>query len=284
MQKILFLGGSGYLGRALISHFASRSYRTYAVVRSQDGAAKVKAASAETKILSEAEAPGERYDRIFNLVVDYGRSGTSLSGLLAANLLYPLSIIERVEADAVLNISTALPEAYSDYAFSKKLLERVLLRLSDRGMKACINIHLHNMYGPGSDKSNFIAFLISKMLSHEPLELSDCENSRDFIYIDDLVECLEAVSRGVRALQSPMLEVGSGKSTKLRDLVLKLRCLTQTDSEVEFGARPRNPHEPDRLAADIEPLACLGWEPRFTLDRGLEQTVRAVTAETVRWG
>lgn len=284
MQKILFLGGSGYLGRALISHFASRGHQIYAVVRSEDGAAKVKAASAETRILSEADAPGERYDRLFNLVVDYGRSGASLSGLVAANLLYPLSIIERVEADAVVNVSTALPEGYSDYAFTKKLLERTLLRLTGRSDKACINIRLHNMYGPGSDQSNFVAFLISKMLSQEPLALSDCENSRDFIYIDDLVECLEAVSRGAGALQGQVLEVGSGKTTKLRDLVLKLRGLTQTCSPVEFGARPRNPHEPDRLVADIAPLARLGWQPRLALDQGLERTVRAMAAETARTG
>ena len=44
------------------------------------------------------------------------------------------------------------------------------------------------MYGPNDDENKFVLFLIKKILQNESIQLTKCEQKRDFIYIDDLVE------------------------------------------------------------------------------------------------
>lgn len=278
MERILILGGSGFLGRALISHLAAGDYEIHAVVRSEESAGKVNSASPRAIAITAERAAGEQYERVINLVVDYGRSGASLSHLLRTNLVYPLGLIETVDPAAVLNVSTALPEAYSNYASSKKMLERCLDRLADQRGFRNVNVHLHNMYGPGSGDSNFVTVLIDRMLRSEPVELSSCRNSRDFIYIDDVAAALEILSRQLENVPNvPTVHIGTGRATRLTELVDMIKGRTGSSSRVHYGARPDNPAEPPILVADDAALSVTGWKPAWSLDQGLDATIRLMT-------
>jgi nucleoside-diphosphate-sugar epimerase len=273
MKDVLVLGGSGYLGRALVRRLVERGHRPFVVVRSRQSAAKVVAASADAVVLREEEVKRRSYECVVNLIVDYGRTGSELSDLVATNLLYPLRIIERTDWQAIVNVSTALPGSYSRYAFTKKLLEGALMRLAQERQRRCFNVHLHNMYGPGSDGSNFVTFLIAKMLASEELSLSLCENSRDFIYIDDVSACLELLASNPGTVEPGTVEVGSGQAVELRHLALMLKEMTGSNSHIDFGARAGNPEEPSILVADTEKLCRIGWTPAYSLDRGLQETI-----------
>lgn len=174
----------------------------------------------------------------------------------------------------MINVSTALPADYSDYAYTKKLLEEALTRLGGRTPVRYLNVHLHNMYGPGMDETNLVAFLATRMLAGEPVELSDCENSRDFSYIDVLVEALDRISASATRLPVDRpIEVGTGEPVLLRALVSSVRELTGSTAEIAFGARPGNPREPAVLAADPQLLESLGWRPAHSLQGGLRRCV-----------
>ncbi|HEY0148224.1 MAG TPA: NAD-dependent epimerase/dehydratase family protein [Allosphingosinicella sp.] len=270
-MKILVLGGSGLLGRALIAHLGGGGHDVHAVVRSDAAALKVKAALPHATTLSLDQVSGQQFNRLVNLVVDYGRGGGALSGLLRTNLLYPLEVAERVEADAMINVSTALPEDYSGYAFSKKLLERSLDRFAAaRGVRN-VNVHLHNMYGPIFDETNLITAVLAKLRRGEPVELSSGQNSRDFIFADDVVEGLDRILSSVHELpEGAPVPLGSGVPTRLRDLVEMLVAKTGSNSPVLFGARPDNPLEPPALAADLSAMSAIGWSPQWPLERGIE--------------
>lgn len=282
MARVLILGGSGVLGRALIAHLAMREYEIEAVVRSREASLRVKSAAPNTTTLAAGDAAGRKYDRVVNLVVDYGRGGGSLSSLIRTNLLYPLDLIESVKAAAVINVSTALPEDYSEYASSKKMLERGLDRVAARRGHRCVNVHLHNIYGPGCDETNLVAALIGRMRCSETIELSSGKNSRDFIYMDDVTSALEALlSRLDRVPDVSAVDVGSGVSTRLSDLVLLIQAKTGSSSTVLYGARPDNPREPPLLAADLRAISATGWKPAWSLDCGLDATA-AFMADNIR--
>ena len=275
----IFLGGSGFLGRAMIAHLAEQGQATAAVVRSREAGEKVRAVSQTTRILLPDEIDGTRYDRLFNMVVDYGRGEARLAPLIETNLLFPLRLIERIDCDRVINVSTGLPGDFSHYAHSKKALEDALNYLAERTGRRAINIHLHNFYGPGTEETNLVTFLMTSMLRGKPLELGTCENSRDFIYIDDLVECLDAVSTRFDefACREPV-PVGSGAPTKLKDLVFAIRDLVGSDTPIRFGARPDNPREPAEMFADMTPVSRTGWRPKISLAAGLTRTLRSLSA------
>ncbi|HEX8532624.1 MAG TPA: NAD-dependent epimerase/dehydratase family protein [Allosphingosinicella sp.] len=282
MKKILFLGGSGFLGRQLIRSLTS-DVQPYAIARSIEGEDRIKDVSPSIRIVSPGEAAKIRFDRIFNLVVDYGRGGAPIAQLIQPNLIYPLQLLETIEADAVLNVSTALPQNYSNYALTKKLLEQSLDYLGARRGRPFVNIHLHNMYGPGAEVSEFVGFVILRMLAGEPVEVSHCRNSRDFIFVADAVSALSLLCASAEnfAPGSPV-EVGTGRSTCLRDLLFTIRELTGSSSEIRFGAKPGNGFEPDRLVADTTALQRLGWTPRHSLRQGLQTTIEALAASRPR--
>ncbi len=278
MKKILFLGGSGFLGRQLIRSL-SGEVQAYAIARSLQGEGRIKGVSSSIEVVSAQEAARIRFDRIFNLVVDYGRGGAPVAQLIQPNLVYPLQLLETIEAEVVLNVSTALPQNYSNYALTKKLLEHSLDYLERRSGRPFVNIHLHNMYGPGAEVSEFIGFVVLRMLAGQPVEVSDCRNSRDFVFVDDVVSALSLLCANTDdlPLTSPV-EIGTGESTCLRDLLFMIRELTGSASEIRFGAKPGNAFEPDRLVADTAALRRFGWAPRYPLREGLQATIAALTS------
>jgi nucleoside-diphosphate-sugar epimerase len=239
----------------------------------------VKDASSSIEIVSAEEAARIRFDCIFNLVVDYGRGGAPLARLIQPNLIYPLELLETIEADVVLNVSTALPQNYSNYALSKKLLEQSLAFLEKREKRPFLNIHLHNMYGPGAEVTEFIGFVVTKMLAHRVVEVSHCRNSRDFVFVDDVVSALIQISANAdRFLPGSPVEIGTGTPTCLRELVSVVQELTGSRSEIRFGARPSNDFEPDILVANTYPLRSVGWAPRHSLRQGLAATIKGLAS------
>jgi nucleoside-diphosphate-sugar epimerase len=114
----------------------------------------------------------------------------------------------------------------------------------------------------------------------EEMALSSCVNSRDFIFIEDVVAALETIASRVDALPNgAAVAVGSGVATPLRALVETLQAKTGSRSPILYGARPDNPREPAHLAADLAALSAAGWTPRWPLDKGLDATLRATAGE-----
>jgi CDP-paratose synthetase len=244
------------------------------VVRSEKSGRKVKSACADAKIVDGLDIAGRTYDRVINLVADYGRGDTLLSDIVRSNLLYPLALIETFAFGAVLNISIALPESYSSYSLSKKMLERSLDQVATRKGFRALNIQLHDLYGPGSDETNFVTSLIRRMKYSKPIALSSCTNSRDFIYIEDVVGAIAALCvRTERMPESPAIHVGTGLPIQLSALVEKLRAKIGTSSVILYGARPDNIHEVPIRAADLTVIAATGWKPAWSLDAGLDAKI-----------
>jgi nucleoside-diphosphate-sugar epimerase len=276
MQSLLVLGASGFLGQH-IARLLADEFRMFAIARSDEGAQKIKSASDCVQIVSLEEACRLEFDLVFNLIVEYGRDGAPLTKLIQSNLIYPLEILQAVSYGAVLNVSTALPENYSNYSLSKQLLEQALQHLEIRNGRRSINVHLHNMYGPGGEVSEIVGFAISKMLDNRRVEVSSCKNSRDFIFVEDVVTALATLSENVSSIPRGMaVEVGSGEATSLERLLSLIRSLIPTESEIAFGAVADNTLEPPVLVADTSLLNDLGWSPRYTLEDGLQITIQAL--------
>ena len=70
------------------------------------------------------------------------------------------------------------------------------------------------MYGPNDDENKFVLFLIKKILKNESIQLTKCEQKRDFIYMNDLVEYFIAVENFDNSLSEIFYEheVSSGRS------------------------------------------------------------------------
>uniref|UniRef100_UPI003F7303C8 GDP-mannose 4,6-dehydratase n=1 Tax=Polymorphobacter sp. TaxID=1909290 RepID=UPI003F7303C8 len=94
---------------------------------------------------------------------------------------------------------------------------------------------------------------------------------RDFIHVDDAAAALVAL------LQSPAtgaVNIASGTARPLREIIGTAAALAGDAALVDWGARPRQPGEPEVMEADTRRLHDeIGFTPRWTLEAGLADMV-----------
>jgi nucleoside-diphosphate-sugar epimerase len=71
-----------------------------------------------------------------------------------------------------------------------------------------------------------------------------------------------------------VVNIGSGIPITVRSLVERIAKLAAAGYEAEFGAIPSQSTDPPVVFADTRKLRVeLGWEPRWSLDEGLLNTI-----------
>jgi nucleoside-diphosphate-sugar epimerase len=227
---------------------------------------------------------GKKYDVVLHCATNYGRGMVSQAQMIESNLLLPLRLLDLATENGTkvfVNTDTMLDKNVSDYTLSKRQFREWLRRAGDH--MTCIDMRLEHFYGPGDDKTKFVSNLLSDLLDEQPeIALTEGMQTRDFIYIDDVIEAFLYVLRSAYR-QSGYLEyeVGSGHATRLKDFVELARTLCgNTSTYLHYGALPYRANEPMSVAVDVSKLQALGWTSRWSLRDGLQETIG--TEQTVR--
>jgi UDP-glucose 4-epimerase len=163
--------------------------------------------------------------------------------------------------------------ATSRYGAAKLALERLLL--DHAGDLPAVVLRLSNVYGPGqrTDKAQgVLAHWLRAAALGEPLQLiGDGRTSRDYVYIDDVVDCMlrVAADQPVRVGAGPLvLNVASGVSTTLVDLLSIVETVVGRELPVRLlphrSVDRRDTHLDVRLAARH-----LSWHARTELRDGV---------------
>jgi UDP-glucose 4-epimerase len=132
---------------------------------------------------------------------------------------------------------------------------------------------LANVYGPRQDpngEAGVIAIFAGKLLNHErPTIYGDGEQTRDFVYVDDVVDAfVRATEKGGGLL----INVGTGVETSVQQLFDTMARLTGSKGQARYeppraGELKRSALDPGRAAIH------LGWKAWTTIDEGLARTL-----------
>lgn len=149
-------------------------------------------------------------------------------------------------------------------------------------------LRVFNVYGAGEREPRLVPYLINRARSRQPVELTGCEQVRDYTCVEEVAE---AFWRALALEQQPgslrVFNLGSGRPIRLKELVLTLSGLLAEEGshpDLRFGARPYRDDEPMSYAPSIDKLKdAFGWSPSVTLREGLRMTV-AATADALRNG
>ncbi|WP_193172505.1 NAD-dependent epimerase/dehydratase family protein [Nisaea nitritireducens] len=174
----------------------------------------------------------------------------------------------------------AVSEAYpcrplSAYGADKLQGEQYALKAAENGLSATI-VRPFNVYGPGQDASSPYAGVISRFiaaaLSGDPLRVNgDGSQSRDFIYIDDLVRLLIAAISQPRP-GAVIVNGCTGIATSVRELALKIRHLCGGDIRIEPGPG-RSSGVAHSLGDPRRAAEQFGFRAEVALADGLQRTL-----------
>ena len=132
------------------------------------------------------------------------------------------------------------------------------------------------VYGAGQKDRFFIIEAIKKLIMGEDLNMTLGEQTRDFIYIDDLVKALVEICNA-KSLIGETVNISSGIDYKLKDVVLTIAKLSNSKSKIKFGAVPYRQNEIMRYSCSNKKITTLtNWKPNTSLEEGLDITIKSL--------
>ncbi|OGZ72279.1 MAG: hypothetical protein A2908_04025 [Candidatus Staskawiczbacteria bacterium RIFCSPLOWO2_01_FULL_38_12b] len=174
------------------------------------------------------------------------------------------------DAVSVPTKETYLAHPTSLYGLANLAIEKYLQLHCQNNNLHFVVARLSNAYGSGQWESGFIPAIILKILKKEnPILYGTGNQTRDFIYIDDVVEALIVLAkRG----DNEIYNVGSSKEISLNTLFELTRELL--GAKIKPIYKNSNIQETQRSALDIKKMKkAFGWQPKTDIKEGLLKTI-----------
>ena len=165
-------------------------------------------------------------------------------------------------------------QGQSPYSASKIAADKLVESYFCSFSTPVVTLRPFNAYGPRQSARAFLPTVLTQALTGDVVRVGSLEPVRDMNYVEDTVDGF------VRAASAPgiegqVLNLGSGRGVSMRELLdLAIRA-TGRNVRIETEARRVRPEKSEvmELIADAgRARAALGWQPRVTLEQGVERT------------
>jgi len=165
------------------------------------------------------------------------------------------------------------------YAVTNLAAEKIILVYHQIFKIPSVCLRITNTYGPRHqmmhDEYGVFNWFIKKAMDDDVLPVfGDGSIRRDFLYVDDLVQCLLKTAQCGAAL-GEVFNVGSGIPVSFRELAQKIVDIAGSGSfRFTDFTQERSEIEPGDYWADISKIKrIVGWEPATSLDEGIRKTI-----------
>lgn len=299
-MKVLVTGGAGFIGSHVVDRLIEEGHQVVVVDNLSTGKRRNVNRAAS---LYKVDIQSGRLERVFrnerpNLVMHFAaqmnvrRSVEDPAFDAQVNVLGTINLLQQAVKHGARKVVFAssggaiygeqdvypAPESHatkpvSPYGISKLCGEHYLSYFQRTSGIQVVSLRYANVYGPRQDpdgEAGVISIFLQKMLNNEqPIINGNGRQTRDFIFVDDVVEANLAV---MGQDSSGVYNVGTGVETSINELFRMLAGLTgSTCKEIHGPAKPgeqmRSVIDPSRMRQE------LNWEPKVDLSEGLERTV-----------
>lgn len=179
----------------------------------------------------------------------------------------------------------------SVYGITKQVQEQLVLTVGPRLGITSVALRYQNVFGPGQSLKNPYTGILSIFSTrlrngHDLLVFEDGRESRDFVYIDDVV------SATTLAIEKPLdtadgaspafaLNVGSGVRTNVKTVAHALKSALDAPGEIQVTGNFRVGDIRDNYADLSRLRAVLGFEPKVDFLSGIARFVEWVQGQDV---
>jgi UDP-glucose 4-epimerase len=301
----LVTGATGFVGSHLTRRLVREGFEVHALRRA--GSAPWRLCDVWSDVRSHdvdlRDGPGlqrvvrgVRPEYVFHVAGAPSVAGSSgpISELVAVSLLGTVNLIDACEAidyRALIHTGDAfeygpsaepLRECAPGQPDSLPGITKLAATLYAQGVarrcgRPIVSLRLFSSFGPANHPQRLVSRIIASALAGTPIHLSRPDVTRDWVYVDDLVDLYLVAGRSAPAAAGEVLNAGSGRATTIAELVDIVIRLTGSEPEVRWGAFPLAVHDATPWVADPRHTReVLTWEPRTSLEDGLRQTIASL--------
>jgi UDP-glucose 4-epimerase len=292
------LGGGGFIGTNLCRRLVASGHRVRAFGRRclfPDDLRAVEWYQGDFTDAGSVAAAIESFEVVFHLIHGTMPQAANLdmAGDVQKNVLPSIALLDLCRKIGVKRIvfvssggtiygsavkiptpETAPTQPISAYGISKLAIEKYLaLHEHLYGLSFRV-LRVTNPFGPFQTtmkNQGVVAALISRALNGRPIEIwGDGSVVRDFVYVDDVVDALEAAASDQG--RERIFNIGSGEGRSLREVIATIERLLETELTIQW--KPGRPLDvPVSVVAIGRAKDGLGWLPKTSFASGLERTI-----------
>lgn len=308
MQKYLITGGAGFIGSTLANHLSKENSVIVVDDLSmgkeenlyRNSNLKFINGSVTDESLMQEVLSNNTFDYIFHLaaiasVADSVERPVETHKINFESVLMLLELIRKYQKNLKRLVFSSSAAVYGDeptlpkkeesvirpltpYAVDKFAAEQYVLDYNRLYGVNTSAVRFFNVYGPNqnpeSPYSGVISILVDRYRKVQNEEITefklfgDGSQSRDFVFIEDVIQALLLVASNEESL-GKQFNVGTGNATTLNQLIkvmdrtLGVRLTVRKESEREGDIKDS--------VADISRLKGLGYKPNFSVQEGLKK-------------
>lgn len=295
-KKILITGAGGFIGRHLLHQLQTYGAQISTIGRNHNNfsqeieqyAIDIKDTCAINECLQKCQP-----DHIFHLAAykDRNESIQAFYSSVETNVIGTLNLFSAAKdvtsVQSIVTLGTAEEYGNNIPPFDEKLRECPVTPYSFS--KLCVSqmgelfFHLYNLpviivrptlaYGPGQGTDMFLPSLITSLLENKPFDMTLGEQTRDFVYVADLVEAMILASGNTNAL-GQIINIGSGVPIKISDIAQTIEKIIGKRGLVKLGGKSYRKNEVMDYYIDPKKAEhLLGWKAKTSLEEGLNRTI-----------
>ena len=295
-MKCLVTGGAGFIGSNLIDKLVSEGHKVIILDDFSTGRKSnlshhkkknIKIVKVDISKNNKIDKYFKKIDYVFHLagLADIVPSIESPGKYFKTNVVGTFNVIQAAQKAKIkkfvyaasascYGIPKRFPTKENDkikpmypYAFTKWQAEELIMHWFKVYNLPAVSCRFFNAYGlrsrtTGAYGAVFGVFIAQK-LANKPLTIVGNGNqTRDFVYVDDLVKALIKIAKNSKA--GKIYNIGAGKEIKIKKIAKLI-----SDNKIYI---PKRPGEPDRSLADISKIRReLNWIPKVSIEKGVKK-------------
>ena len=305
-DRLLILGGTGFIGRDLAIKAVKRGYKTVVLslnkpnVEQKVGNVEYLEADTTNFAQLKEQLSTTNFEYVVNLSGYINHSSFSDGGshIIDAhfgglrNILHLLKwdVLKRFvqigSSNEYGNLSAPQSEEMreapiSPYSLGKVASSQLLQMLYRTESLPTVTLRLFLVYGPGQNINRFLPQIIKGCLLGNRFPTSDGMQLRDFCYVSDITDGILSVLTNDKVV-GEIINLASGEPVTIREVVEQVQNIVGLGIP-EFGKVPYRVNENMELYANVSKAKeLLDWRTTTDLVTGIEKTIKIISEDFLK--
>lgn len=298
IMKYLVTGGAGFIGSNLVERLANEGNEVIVIDNMHTGSlSNLRGIESDVHIMPCSEARAvkslKNLDGIFHLGIPSSspmyKKDPQLVGKSIAEFINMLEIAKDCGCRMVYASSSSIyngnptpwkedmPVHVTDfYTEARYAMEREAELYKDLYGVKSVGLRFFSVYGPREEAKKEYANLVTQFAwamkkGEQPVIYGDGSQSRDFTFVDDIVNaCVLAMKSSI---DLGIYNAGTGKSYSLNEIVEILNKMLGTSIKPKYIANEIKNYVPATFADTKKAEKELGFKARYSLEQGIKQYI-----------